>query len=235
MAKKTLKKAKPIKVAQPKNSENVVAGNKLLLIASQLLFIAAGVSALMIACLFLLPDGLKAVPSIGGLAQENVIESTARIVFSIDLLFPLMFYGGLMMMAVAFQTRGNRPLVRLSLTALLIVLTADCVENVLALEGMLQNNWSVFLKPVSIIKFIILAIAAILISAIINTSGMFGKLVAAILRFIFPVLTVMSLSGLKFEYSEYTGAIILTVLLLILAQYAFMQSSSSELTRTRSC
>ncbi len=89
--------------------------------ASILLALATGIAILFGLSMALLPGGNDAVPAMGGVLKATAPMQTAQIVFLLDILFPITFGAGFALFATAFQTRGNRSVVRMILTALLLV------------------------------------------------------------------------------------------------------------------
>ncbi len=188
--------------------------------ASVLLAIATGIAILFGLAMFYLPGGVDAVYAIGGIVSGEVPVQTAKIVFLLDTLFPITFGAGFALLATAFQMRGNRPLVRIILSAILIAVIADFSENALVFKLLMGQETSALVWPLTVIKYATLGFASVLLSAVIYHIGFLGKLCLLFLRFVFPVSIAVLVSGIAGKIgSDIIGATF-PVGLLLLAIYA---------------
>ncbi|MEL7430395.1 MAG: hypothetical protein AAFN43_10390, partial [Pseudomonadota bacterium] len=188
--------------------------------ASIILSVAAGIGLLMVAAAFVLDSGLEAVKSIGGLSPTAVPAQTAQIVLALDTLFPVFFGAGLAVLLTSVQARGNRPLIRLALTALLVAVVADFAENALVFNAMSGGDVSTVQGVLTVIKYAGLALVAVMASAVLPAGGFLGQLVHVLTRYLFPVAIAVLISGIG---GEFTGQIIgagFPFMLMLLALYA---------------
>lgn len=165
-------------------------------LASILLAIAAGIAILLGLAMVFLPGGKDAVPAMGGVLQASAPLETAQIVFMLDILFPITFGAGFALLANAFQCRGNRPIVRMILTALLLVVLADFSENALVFKTLTGGEVYVAQWPLTVIKYAMLALSAVLLSTIININVFVGMTSMIFLRYGFPILIALLVSGI---------------------------------------
>lgn len=192
----------------------------LLLNASVLLAIATGIAILFAIVMAFLPGGIDAVPAMGGVLQATAPLKTAQIVFFLDILFPITFGAGFALLATAFQTRGNRPIVRMIITALLFVVLADFSENALVFKALTGGEIYPVQWPLTVIKYAMLGISAVLLSAIIVVSGVLGTIAMLFLRFVFPISIAILVAGIGGRLgSDLVGATF-PLGLLLLALYA---------------
>lgn len=188
--------------------------------ASILLSIAAGIGILLGFAALGLPGGREAVPTIGGVLYSVAPIETARIVLALDTLFPVFYGAGLAVLATSFKTRGNRPLVRLILTTLLVVVVADFSENALAFGVMAGEPISPFMFPLTVIKYASIAFASVMLSSVAPRDGGFGWVVHILLRYIFPVLIALLIAGVGGNVVREIVGASFPVSLLLLALYA---------------
>lgn len=188
--------------------------------ASTLLAIAAGIVVLLGIVMFGFEGGKQAVPTIGGVLNEQVPAKTANIVFMLDTLFPIFFGAGLIVFASSFQSRGNRPLVRLILTVLMISILADFVENSLAYSVMNGGDVSPLKFPATVIKYAGLAIAGVMLSCLVARVNSLATSVHVILRYVFPISVSLLIAGIGGETVRIIVGASFPVILLILAVYA---------------
>lgn len=166
-------------------------------VASIFLSIAIGISILFAFVMAFLPGGLDAVPAMGGVLQEvNAPLQTAQIVFMLDMLFPIAFGAGFALLATAFQSRGNRPIVRMILTALLFVVLVDFTENSLVFKALTGGETYFVQWPLTVVKYGLLALSAMLLSSIIIVANVVGVIAQIFLRYIFPVLIALLVAGI---------------------------------------
>lgn len=194
--------------------------SKLLSNASVLLAIATGIAILFAIVMAALPGGLDAVPAMGGVLEATAPLKTAQIVFFLDILFPITFGAGFALLATAFQTRGNRPIVRMIITALLFVVLADFSENALVFKALTGGEIYPVQWPLTVIKYAMLGISAVLLSAIIVVSDVLGTIAMLFLRFVFPISIAILVAGIGGRLgSDLVGATF-PLGLLLLALYA---------------
>lgn len=188
--------------------------------ASILLSLAAGIGFLLVAAAFVLESGLLAVQSIGGLSPVGVPAQTAQIVLALDTLFPVFFGAGLGVLLTSVQARGNRPLIRLALTALLVAVIADFAENALVFNTMSGGEIDAAQGVLTVIKYAGLALVAVMASAVLPSSGFLGQLVHVLVRYVFPVAIAVLLSGLGGETARQAIGAGFPVILMVLALFA---------------
>ena len=164
--------------------------------ASILLAIATGIAILFAFVMVLLPGGRDAVPAMGGVLEANTPLKTAQIVFFLDILFPITFGAGFALLATAFQTRGNRPIVRMVLTGILFAVLADFSENALVFKALTGGDTYAVQWPLTVIKYAMLALSAVLLSSIMVVSGMLGTMAMLFLRFFFPISIAVLVAGI---------------------------------------
>jgi hypothetical protein len=211
-----------------KNQASILVKKRLLGVSSILFSIAVGLTILMGLVIAYLPDGREAIMAMGGMLQATAEERTARIVFLLDILFPISFAAGAALLATAFQVRGNRPLVRLFLFALLIAILADFSENSLVYQMLLGSESITSQWSITVIKYCMLGFSGVLLSVIIRPGGFLGNLCILILRYVFPLAIAVLLSGLGgVKVAEIIGAGF-PVLLLLLAIYALSKQNLPE-------
>lgn len=199
--------------------------SSILMNASFLLAIATGIAILFAVVMVLLPGGQDAVPAMGGVLQATAPFKTAQIVFFLDILFPITFGAGFALFTTAFQTRGNRPVVRLILTALLFVVLADFSENALVFKALTGGETYAVQWPLTVIKYAMLGVSAVLLSSIMFVKGTIGLVAMLFLRFVFPISIAALLAGIGGRMgSDIVGATF-PLGLLLLAFYANMLAS----------
>ena len=227
-------KAETVAVAKAKvirhtaSNVPVVVNTDLLSVSAIVLALATGIAVLLGIASFALPGGSEAVPAMGGVLQANVPPGTARWVFFLDTLFPIAFGSGLAIFATSFQSRGNRPLVRLILTALLVGVVADFSENALVFRALTGGDTLSLQWPITVVKYAVIAFAGVMMSAIVFGNGMLGRAVVVVLRYVFPILIAALVAGIGGR----TGADIVgasfPLALLLLAVYANNLSASDK-------
>ncbi len=192
----------------------------LLQTASILLAIATGIAVLFGVVMLMLPGGSDAVPAMGGVLQTTAPLKTTQIVFFLDILFPITFGAGFALLATAFQSRGNRPVVRMILTALLFVVLADFSENALVFKALTGGETHTVQWPLTVVKYAMLGISAVLLSSIILVQGTLGTVVMIFLRFVFPFSIAALVAGIGGRVGGDVVGAIFPVGLLLLAVYA---------------
>ena len=205
----------------PNNSQN------LLRLASFLLAIATGIAVLFAICMAFLPGGIDAVPAMGGVLKATAPLQTAQIVFFLDILFPITFGAGFALLATAFQSRGNRPLIRMILSALLFVVLADFSENALVFKALTGGETYAVQWPLTVIKYALLALSAVLLSCVTTVQGTLGKIVIIFLRFIFPISIAALVAGIGGRIGSDVIGATFPFGLLLLAIYANMLSHAN--------
>lgn len=198
--------------------------------ASVLLAIATGIAILFAIVMAMLPGGLDAVPAMGGVLQTTSPLKTAQIVFFLDILFPITFGAGFALLATAFQTRGNRPIVRMILTALLFVVLADFSENALVFKALTGGETYPVQWPLTVIKYAMLGISAVLLSTIMVVSGIMGMVAILFLRFVFPISIAALVAGMGGRLGSDVVGASFPIGLLLLALYAKALASGKSAT-----
>jgi len=188
--------------------------------ASTLLAIAAGIAVLLGAVMVFLPGGNDAVPAMGGVLNATVPLQTAQVTFLLDVLFPITFGAGLALLANTFQTRGNRPIVRMILTALLFAILADFSENALVFKALIGGETHAVQWPLTVIKYAMLGLAAVLLSSVMVKNGMLGDICLVFLRYVFPVSIAILVAGIGGRTGSTVIGAGFPVGLLLLAIYA---------------
>jgi len=192
--------------------------------ASTFLAIATGIAILLGAVMVFLPGGYDAVPAMGGVLNATVPIQTAQVSFLLDILFPITFGAGFALLANAFQTRGNRPVVRMILTALLFAVLADFSENALVFKALTGAETHAVQWPLTVIKYATLGLAAVLLSSVMLKRGLLGDICLIFLRYVFPVSVAILVAGIGGRIgSDLVGASF-PVGLLLLAIYALTLS-----------
>ena len=194
--------------------------NPFLLHAAILLVIATFVSIVFAGAALNLEEGKTAVQAIGGLRDAQVPLFSAKVVLFLDTLFPMFYGGGLAVFAASFQSRSNRSLIRLILTALLITVSADFLENALAFNTMKGDEPYLLRWPLTVVKYGSLAVSAVVLSAIMPVVGALGKLVHFLVRYLFPLAIALLVSGLGGEVVAELVGLSFPISLLLLAIYA---------------
>lgn len=210
-----------------RDQSSVQVKKRLLGVSSVMFAVATGLSILMGLVIFYLPDGKDAIMAMSGMLQATADERTARIVFLLDILFPISFGAGAALMAAAYQIRGNRPLVRLFLIALLVAILADFSENSYVYQMLLGSEPATAQWSLTVIKYCLLGFAGVLLSVIIKPVGFLGNLCILILRFVFPVSIAVLLSGLGGVHTTEIIGAGFPVLLLLLALFALKTQNLS--------
>ena len=189
--------------------------------ASMVLTVAAGLAILMALLAANLPAGKEAVLAFAGfgLGSESVPARTIQWLRGLDMLLPAFCAGGLALFFSGFQKRGNRPLVRLALLALLFAFIADMAENsaVMNLAGA-RNTGGMFLSTYA--KYGLLVLAFVVGSAVVDTSSKLGKVVMFVLRFVLPIVFAVLISGLAGTPMLALAALIFVLSLFLFAVYA---------------
>ena len=214
-------------VTAPLSNPLTAASKALLDKASILLALATGIAILFGLSMAALPGGNDAVPAMGGVLKATAPIHTAQIVFLLDIIFPITFGAGFALLATAFQTRGNRPLVRMILTALLLVVLADFSENALVFKALTGGETHAVQWPLTVIKYAMLGLSAVLLSTIIVVRGTLGLIANLFLRYVFPISIALLVAGVGGRTgSDIVGASF-PLGLLLLAVYA--KTLSTEL------
>lgn len=201
------------------------SNHEMLKTASILLSIATGIAILFALIMAFLPGGNDAVPAMGGVLQATAPLQTAQIVFALDILFPITFGAGFALLATAFQKRGNRPVVRMILTALLFVVLADFSENALVFKTLTGGETYEVQWPLTVVKYALLGLSAILLSSIIIVNGALGMLAMIFLRFVFPISVALLVAGIGGRMGGDIVGATFPIGLLLLAVYANTLSS----------
>ena len=150
---------------------------------------------------------------------------TAQIVFFLDVLFPITFGAGFALLATGLQTRGNRPIVRMILTALLFAVLADFSENALVFKALTGGQTYPVQWPLTVIKYAMLGISAVLLSSIMVVSGLLGTIAMLFLRFIFPISIAILVAGIGGRLGTDIVGASFPLGLLLLAIYSKVLSS----------
>jgi len=216
----------------PKSRNSVRTINLGLLRQSMILLaFAAVVFALLAAVFLLLPDGKAAVSSIGGLAETVApmttapLERTAQITVLLDTLFPILYGSGLAVFATALQSRGNRPLVRLILTALFVVVVTDISENAI-IKTMMNGGAPLAVQPLfTMVKYAGLGFASVMLSAIVPRIGFWGQFAHFLLLYAFPISIAALVAGIGGETVQAIASGIMFATLIVLALFARNLSS----------
>lgn len=208
------------KKAELKSASLPETSRKQLSIASTFLSVAFGISVLMGLVMAFLPAGMDAVAAIGGVLSARVPQETGQIVFLLDTLFPIAYGAGFAFLANAFQTRGNRPVIRLFLTALLVVVMADFAENALVFRAFAEGETSSMQWVLTVLKFSTLAVCAALLSAIIMQGTLLGRATTLFLRYVFPISIALLLSSIGGRMMSNIILAMFPLGLLLLAIYA---------------
>lgn len=193
--------------------------------ASLLLAIATGIAILFAVVMAVLPGGQDAVPAMGGVLEATAPLKTAQVVFFLDIVFPITFGAGFALLATAFQTRGNRPIVRMILTALLFVVLADFSENALVFKALTGGDTLAVQWPLTVVKYSMLGISAVLISSIMVIKGIMGIVSMLFLRFFFPLSIAILVAGVGGRMGSDVIGATFPLGLLLLAIYSKMLSS----------
>lgn len=196
--------------------------------ASILLALATGIAILFGLSMALLPGGNDAVPAMGGVLQATAPMQTAQIVFLLDIIFPITFGAGFALFATAFQTRGNRPLVRMILTALLLVVLTDFAENALVFKALTGGETYAVQWPLTVIKYAMLGLSAVLLSTIVIVHGTLGAIAKIFLRFVFPVSIAILVAGIGGRVGGDLVGATFPLGLLLLAVYAKTLSAENQ-------
>ena len=147
--------------------------------------IALGFAAISI----LLPDGREAVLTIGGVYHPDQMPQAQKLAFLVDSAF-LIFYGaGLICLTAALSQRAVRPLSRVLILAILILVICDIAENHLIMNGFASaDGRAAVTSIVTGVKYSLVGLVAIGLSVIIPPDTGFHKLLALVLRIFFPLL-----------------------------------------------
>lgn len=188
--------------------------------SASLLAVASGLGILIFLAAIGLDGGKNAVRAIGGFPQGDLPAGTGNFVFFLDTLFPIFYGAGLAVFATGIQMRGNRPLVRMILSLLLLCVVADLAENALifAIDAGGQSHPAQW--PISVTKYAGLAFAGVSLSALVVIHGLLGRCIHLLLRFVFPVAIGMLLSGIVGEFGRDIIAAGFPVSLILLSIYA---------------
>ena len=207
-------------IVEPVSNSGFFSGGTLSA-ASIVLTVAAGLSILMALLAANLPSGKEAVLAFAGfgLGSEAVPARTIQWLRGLDMLFPAFCAGGLALFFSGFQKRGNRPIVRLVLLALLFAFIADMAENsaVMNLAGA-RNTGGMFLSTYA--KYGLIVFAFVVGSAVVDTTSPLGKVVMLVLRFVLPIVFVVLVSGLAGTPMLALAALIFVLSLFLFAVFA---------------
>lgn len=217
-----------------------VVKQSLALNASVILAMAAGVFILMmIMVIQQIPGAETAARAFGGDlfgAELSPISDIGRVFLFLDILFPMFLGAGFGMLVASRQTRGNRPLVRITLSVAVIAVLADLSENALVFSAMNTKAVPAFQIIFTVVKYAGFALAGVLASAILPVRGLWGWIVHILLRFVFPVVAALAISKIGaaefFGYDQkivsagIAGCFLTTIL--ALAIYAAIMSDESR-------
>ncbi|MEM9277871.1 MAG: hypothetical protein AAGA76_04810 [Pseudomonadota bacterium] len=188
--------------------------------ASILLALAACIGISLGIAMFALEGGREGVPAMGGILDVQIPKQSAQIILLLDILFPVSFGAGFAVLATSLQSRGNRPLIRLIMTTIMVVVTADFFENALVYNTMTGDEPYLLRWPLTVIKYAGLAFAGLMLSAILPVHGIIGQLVHVITRYIFPLGIAVLVSGLGgLQIADIVG-VSFPVSLLLLSVYS---------------
>ncbi|MEM7068098.1 MAG: hypothetical protein AAF478_04365 [Pseudomonadota bacterium] len=188
--------------------------------AAIMLLIATIVGVLFGFAMLNLEGGREAVPAIGGMLDTQVPAQTASIVFFLDLLFPISFGAGFVLLASSLQAGSKQPAIRLLLTAVLVGITFDFLENALVFSTLTGEEPYVLRWPMTVLKYASLGFASVLLSAIMPRIGKLSSLVHLVTRYVFPVSIAALLSGLGGEQARDLIGASFPAALFLLALYA---------------
>lgn len=196
--------------------------------AAILLILATAVSGAMVFASFALPDGLAALRAIGGFITGPAVPETMRLVFGLDILFPVFYGASFAVLATAVQSRGNRPLVRIIITSVALAVIADFAENALVFNAMDSGEISSAHFPLTVIKYALLVFAGAMLSAVLPVTGALGLLVHWLLRYVFPVAGAVLISGAAGDEGRDAIAGTFPLMLALLAAYAWRNASTGQ-------
>ena len=183
-----------------------------------LLVIAIFVSLIMATIAVLKPETMPALAAIGGVGSEDVTEQSIKPYLFLDTLFPVFYGAGFAGLAVAFQNRGNRPLIRFVLTAILIAVVADFTENALVLQNASSGTIGTEFKSVAtMVKYAVLALSGVAISMVIQGSDSISTAARLVLRYGFPVAVAILVTGWQGEFARNLVGMSFPVILALLA------------------
>lgn len=188
--------------------------------ASKLLGAAFGVALLLVLASLMLERGDEAVLAMGGFGAGDIPKQTAQWAFFLDVLFPFFYGGGLILLIASFQNRGNRPLVRLMLTSLLLAVAADFLENALVFKVIGGDPENVIQFPLTVLKYGGIAFAGVLFTAIMPVDNGTGRLLNFLLRYAFPAAIAFLVSGIGGDFARQVISACFPAMLLLLAIYA---------------
>ncbi len=206
-------------VVQPQNLPSV--HRQLAAHATALHSIAVGLGVLIMFATGYLPGGYQAANAISGFSHGEIPIRTMQIFMLLDTVFPIFFLTGLGVLATALQTRIIRPIIRLILTALLVIMVSDLIENALAYSAIVNGTKSDFQFPITAVKFGGLIVVGVLMSVILPRNGMLMKILNGLLRFGIPAGIALLLADLVdpgFRYAFGAGFVIVLVLLAFCSQ-----------------
>jgi hypothetical protein len=143
-------------------------------------------------------------------------------------LFPLFLAAGLAMLAVSIQARGNRPIVRIILTTLMLYLFIDFAENALLYALSDQSGYGGVLRVLAVIKWAGPAFAAILLSSILPKNGGLGMLAHLILRYLFPISVALIIASMDSNASQIITGLGVIISLVVLSAYATSLSDEGQ-------
>ncbi|MEO0327870.1 MAG: hypothetical protein AAF217_04665 [Pseudomonadota bacterium] len=224
-----VRKQKP--VAQGKNEvTNMQEQNTSLFTHAFGILIAATLIALMmVALVFILPDGKAALLANSGFPGGDYSLRTLQSALFLDTLFPIAYGAGFAVLTAAHKNRGNRSLVRMILAGILVVIVTDLAENSIIYSSSISATPLTQLLPVlTMIKFVTLAAVGVILSAILIPAGGLSVLSFFLLRFAFPFGTALLVSGLYADMVQAAVGISVPLVLLVLALYARHHAKQSS-------
>jgi hypothetical protein len=112
------------------------------------------------------------------------------------------------------------------ITALLFVVLADFSENSLVFKALTGGETYPVQWPLTVIKYAMLGISAVLLSAIMVVSGVLGTIAMLFLRFVFPLSIAFLVAGIGGRLGSDVVGASFPIGLLLLALYANSVASS---------
>lgn len=194
--------------------------------AAFLLGIATCIALALGFAMFGLEGGRVGVPAMGGVGDVQIPLHSAQVILFLDIIFPIAFGSGFALLTTSMQSRGNRPLVRLILTAVLVAVVSDFLENALVYSTMIGEEPYLLRWPLTVVKYSGLAFAAVMLSAVMPIVGLAGNLVHLLIRFVFPLAIAVIISGLGGQAMADAAGATFPVTLFMMAIYARQLSST---------
>jgi len=127
-------------------------------------------------------------------------------------------------LVMAVLPGGNRPIIRMILTALLFVVLADFSENALVFKSLTGGQTLAIQWPLTVIKYAMLGISAVLLSFIMVIKGIMGTISMLFLRFVFPISIAVLVASIGGRIGSDVIGATFPLGLLLLAIYARQQS-----------